>query len=420
MLGLRRTTAGMVVQPMPEREGTGGNTVHRLRGATMCWLLIAALVLLLAACQDRQSPSLSPVAVPSERGVRATGELPTAAPAASIVESSPSALPTAAAPGQATPSVMQGVPGAPYQVLFTLPVGEGDIRYRGAGAAGGQIVGPNTLAVLPDFSFVIGDPVDNRLLRYDPDGTLVQEVDLYALGIVNVSDLVATPAELYLLEIGLNVAPERWRVSRLSFDGEMIANYDIPPGCRFEDGLWGIAPGESGGILLELGGASHRFCQLVDAAADQWEEVPALPAYGRLYQVHLSADEPSSITLGAVRVASQFTVGNGLLRILQVRPDGGVYLIREDMVSDAPVIQGDQTVHYLTADGEQVGVARYPLAEWAYWLWRNMAVGPDGHVYALLPRLQAVQIVRLNFCTRLEPLLSHAAQPVVTRSGEGQ
>jgi hypothetical protein len=71
-----------------------------------------------------------------------------------------------------------------------------------------QTTGPNSLAMLPDGSFVVAYPLDNCLLRYIAEGTLFANVDLYVLYIMNVSGLTGTPTELYLLEISFNLARE--------------------------------------------------------------------------------------------------------------------------------------------------------------------------------------------------------------------
>ena len=105
----------------------------------------------------------------------------------------------------------------------------------------------------------------------------------------------------------------------------------------------------------------------------------------------------------------------GLLKILAVNSDGTFYILREDMVSDHPVIQGDITIHFISSDGKQLAAARYPLSDWMFFVQRQMAVGPDGSVYGLLPRRDTVDILRLNFYPRLEPLIPGAVEPLITR-----
>ncbi|MCS6911514.1 MAG: hypothetical protein NZM11_13245, partial [Anaerolineales bacterium] len=96
---------------------------------------------------------------------------------------------------------------------------------------------------------------------------------------------------------------------------------------------------------------------------------------------------------------------------------GGFYLIREDAVI-GEVIQVDQTVHYMRADGVQLGIARVPIVEYYYSVKRNLTIGPDGYVYALFPRPDSIHVVRLNLFEILEPFMPGAVAPLVTISNE--
>ena len=44
---------------------------------------------------------------------------------------------------------------------------------------------------------------------------------------------------------------------------------------------------------------------------------------------------------------------------------------------------------------------------------RNLAVGPDGAIYALLPHRETLDVVRLVFYKTLPPLVPGAAAPLV-------
>jgi hypothetical protein len=114
-----------------------------------------------------------------------------------------------------------------------------------------------------------------------------------------------------------------------------------------------------------------------------------------------------------LRVETGLTLGFGSLRLLHVLPDGRFFLIREDLFQDTPMIQVDQTVHFLSADGEQLGVARYPLTERFYHVERGITLGSDGGVYALLPHRTSLDVIRLTLYTNLEPLIPSAADPLV-------
>jgi hypothetical protein len=78
--------------------------------------------------------------------------------------------------------------------------------------------------------------------------------------------------------------------------------------------------------------------------------------------------------------------------------------------------QLDQTVHYISAGGIIQGVARFPRAGLYYSVRRSMAVGSGGEVFAILPRLDSLEVVRLNFYKQLAPLVQGAEMPQVTIS----
>ena len=358
-----------------------------------CIKCLLVLGLFMASCEQSITPQPSPTGTESR--------IPIAKP-------SSSQLPPSPAP------VIHNPAGPVYETLFQIPVGPGGIRYN-------ELSIPNALTMLPDGTLIIADPTDNRLLHYNMSGELLSEIELYQLNIANVSDLVATPKELYLLEISYNVAPERFRVSRLTFDGELIAQYDIPVDHRWDAGLYGLGPvDDEGGIVLEFYGETFRYYQLVDALGGNSGELTGISIYGRLYEVIFgNFSEPRrnpAIFMDEVKVESQVTL-SGLIKILAVNPDGSFYVIREDVVSDSPVIQGDITVHFLSEHGIQLGVARYPLSEWLSFVQRQVAVGPDGEVYALLPRQDTANILRLNFYPSIEPLIAGGLPPIV---GKGE
>lgn len=297
--------------------------------------------------------------------------------------------------------------GPPYERVFSIPVGDDGVHYRGLGIPETEVTGPNALAVLPDGTFVIGDLIENRLLFYGGDGVLVDAVDLDALGILNVSDLRADDEQIVLLEISFQVSPDRYRAHRLSLRGELVDSYDLPEGYHLEDGLTGVAIGEGRQILVEFE-AGARVHQLVDAQGELNPSVLDGYTYaGRKLQLLGPIGR-----IGSVQVGTQLTLGLGGLSLLDARADGSLYLVRGDVVSD-PTIVVDRTVHFFDSEVRQQGVARVPISERLYAVARDLAVGPDGAVYHLLPRPETLDVVRLNFFPRLDPLLPGAEEPVV-------
>lgn len=318
--------------------------------------------------------------------------------------------------------------GPMYDLLFSIPVGEGGVRYRGLGVESMEITGPNSLTVLPDGRFIITDLVDNRLLYYKPDGELEKEIDLFDLDIVNVSDLLVTADKLFLKEISFSLSPIRYRVNQLSLEGNLMAYYDIPDEYRLADNLPGMIVDGEGRLLLDVevfgvspefnGALSGNVIQLVDPQGNWAPSALAGAAYfGRIFSHFPTtiAENRSIVITGDDRVETILTLGFGSLRLLGVLPDGQYFLVREDLIEDFPAINVDQTVHLMSFDGVQLGAARYPLTERLYHVERGIAMSPDGSIYALLPRRNSLDIIRLNLYSDLEPLIPGAAEPLVVK-----
>lgn len=368
---------------------------------------VMLFLLPLAGCQERMPPS-----TPSLVGEVSPTASPAARTATPIV--SPTVIPVVTRsvgtvlPRSPTP-VVHTEPGPLYQTIFSIPIGQDGIQYRGLDVPDMEITGPNNLAVLPDGTFVIADLIGNRLLWYSPVGELLREMDLYALDILNVSHLRAADEGLILLEVSFRVAPDRYRIHRLSVSGDLLASYDLPEGLHLEDGLSGIGAGCSGEILVELEGSAQLY-QLVESEGTHSFRYSSegYPCDGRFYKMLLG---PLAV-LGEGRVETALTYGMGGLLLLQANPDGSSYVIRDDVVSD-PVIVVDRTVHLMDVHGRQLGVAREPISERLYYVPGDLAVGPDGEVYHLLPRRDRIDVVRLNFYEALAPLFPEAQPPLV-------
>jgi hypothetical protein len=267
-----------------------------------------------------------------------------------------------------TPAVsVKDEPGPPYEVVFSVPVGGEGVHYEGVGVPETLPWGPAAFTVAPDGTFWIADSVKNRLLHYNKEGQDLGAIGLTGL-VVGIGDVAASSSEVLALDIAGQVP----KILRLSQSGEVLAKYDLPVGLRLENGLTGIALGQTGEILVELEEGGRIF-QLIDAQGEYRPAQMEGYAYG------------------------------GGLTFLGANADGSFYVIGEQVISSAP-IQVDQTVRYLDAAGEQVGIARAPLAEQLVYVAHSLAVGSDGAVYALVTRLESVDIVRLNFHTQLEPL----------------
>jgi hypothetical protein len=324
-------------------------------------------------------------------------------------------MPTATIPPIGIPIIHEQL-GDLYTTIFSVPVGgESIIKYRGGDNPDMEITGPDAIAVLPDDSFMIADLIANRLLHYDRAGNLLNKIELYDLGIVNVADLRVRGAELFLLEISLDFSPPRYRVHHLTVDGMLLASEEIPEGFHIENGLTGIAIDCEDQIVLEIAGGSYLY-RLEDIQRNpNLMNVPnGYHCNDKLFRVVNSGPQkPPVITTGDVTYETLLTIGFGGFHILEMFQDGSFYVLREDVVNDQ-VIKVDQTVHYLGADMVSQGAARVPLSEVYYYIMRNIAVNAKGEVFVLLPRRDSLDVVQLNFYENLGPLPPSSITPQIT------
>ena len=377
------------------------------------------LVLLFSACQVLNFPSTPfPLeTMPTAQSVEPTPTIivtPTVVPSPTF---EPSPTPTTATPPIGRPLIQEQA-GDLYTSVFSIPVGEENlIQYQGADIPEMPITGPNALALLPDGTFLIADPIANRLLNFDRTGNLLNQVELYDLGIVNVTDVRADEEKLVLLEISLDFSPPRYRVNQLSFEGKLLASEDIPESFGIDKGLTGIAIDCDGSVLLELEGG-FRLVRLQDLRNNPADaQASGYNCAGKFYRV-VESDSPEirAMMAGDVRYETRLTGSFGSLALLKVFRDGSFTVVREDVVEFLPEITVDQTVHYLGADGSSQAVARVLLAEMYYPILRSVAVSDSGEGFFLLPRSRSLDVVRLNFYRSLNPLPPSSVVPEVIRA----
>ncbi len=315
------------------------------------------------------------------------------------------AAPALATPLSLAPAIQDAsADAAPYEVIFEIPVGEEGVIYEGAGVAEMQVSGPTGFAVAPDGSFWIDDARGYRLLHYSASGERLGTLSLEPYQVNGGQDIIATDRGLLLLDI--DFGRSIYRVLLLSYAGELLGEYELPRGLWLEDGLTGIAAGEQGEVLVELQFGGEVW-QLVDpSGALNPARLDGYAYGGQLYRFEYAqlGELVHYILAGDRRIGVATTMGFGGLYLLRANPDGSFYAVTDDILTDTPFIQSDQVVRYYDAEGELLGMARVPLAEWYFWVQRSLSVGPDGEVYHLLTTPDGIEIVRLNFFQELAPL----------------
>ena len=300
--------------------------------------------------------------------------------------------------------IIQDGPGPGYELVFSLPVGEGGVQYRGLAAPEGLIEGPNVLGVFADGTFGLADPATSSLLRFSVDGQLLNRVELRAVGIHMLSGMAVSNNDFMVLEAGFGPDPQIYRIYRITQGGQVSDTYDLPEWARLDGGLSGISAWQTGEVLLEMGGS--RTYLFVTAAGELAEQPVVAPLEIGVIRWS-SVDGEQGYTL-----STSFSYGLGGLRLLSPNRDGTFFVVREDVI-DQQVIQVDQTVHWMNEQSEQLGLARMPQAESLYYVPGNLAVGPDGQVYGLIPHQDRLDVIRLIFYHQLEPLEPEAMPPLI-------
>jgi hypothetical protein len=298
-------------------------------------------------------------------------------------------------------------------VLFTIPVGEQKegVQYRGDNVEGMQRSGPAAFTVAPDGSFWIADTAGLRVLQYSPGGEWLQTVDL-ATQPRSLIDIEATATEIYVLD----AFPTPPLVLRISPEGRVVGQYELPEEFRLETLLSGIGLDQEGAPLVEKDGGASVF-RLLD---EQGRVAPtSLDGYthnGTLYEarpagIQAEDNRVGHITIDDRRVEVRTEHFLGGLRILGFGPEGSVFVRLEEVVvevreGEVPV---DQTVRRYSADGRLLGMARMPLVRQHTYVTQAVVIGPNGEAFAMLTQPERVDILRLRFAATLDRLLAPPA-----------
>jgi hypothetical protein len=300
------------------------------------------------------------------------------------------------------------------EIVLTVPVGGDGVHYS---ATGDEMLpwGPSALAVAPDGSYWIADAVANRLLHYAASGKRLPTIELSVHHVVGVADIAVGPESIAALDIAA-VQP---RVLRFSFDGQLLASYDLPKSLSLENGLSGIALGEHGELLIERDGGAFLSELSVTRGAVSMKSVNGYSWGGVLYSARAAdpaAAQASSgaISIGATRIAVNVANTLGGLSILGVNSDDSFYAVVDEVAIVDSLLRVDQTVRLYSSSGDTLGVARIPLAGQHTAVAHALAMGPDGAAYALLTLPDRVEVQRLTFSLKLKAILPTLAAQSLT------
>jgi len=384
--------------------------------------LVILVFLLISACSPGNAVTV-PSPYPSPTNTISPGVAPTSSGATSSGNSDNIAQTSSTTPSPVLNAhpfiepVIHDQPGDLYETIFRIPIdNESGIQYE---ELPGAIFGPNGIAISPDGAFIVSYHTtnDNQLLYLNHAGDMIKTVDLDDLGISFVADIEVRDNRMVLLEI---TGSGQQKIHRLSADSSWIDSEVIPEDFPSSSGR-PLASGEvSIGIdcesntLMEVEGGYkiYRFSEVLknQNPADLDE---GYPCNGKYYSVLAGDPSLTNIRAGEVGYETRLTSAFGGLSFLDVFEDGSFYVARNDVVNQQ-VMQVDQTIHFVGADGVVRGAARVPLSEFYYPIIRNAVIHPStGEVFVLLPRPDSLDVVRLNFYRELPPLIDGGISPVL-------
>ena len=292
-----------------------------------------------------------------------------------------------------------------YETLFFVPTGENGIHYAGVGIPEALTWGPAALTISNDGIFWITDTVAGNLLAYNSKGELISKIDLNGL-VVGATDIVVKDNNIFVLDQA-SLPP---KIVEVDMRGNVLGSHDLPNGLYLENGLTGITTNNHGDLLVE-----REFGSLVTQfLGDNGELIQNVTINGYIqngnqYSAHISGLASDSPKHGEIDVANtkiDVETANDLggLQILGFGASGDFYVIVEEL-TQIPELQVDQTIRHYSIEGNLLGIARMPINDQFTYVAQDFALSPDGNLYALVTQPDRVDVVRLNFFEKLEPIL---------------
>ena len=271
-------------------------------------------------------------------------------------------------------------PAAPTHLVVSLPVGGDGVAYSDW-LIDAQVDGPGELAIDDSDIFYLADKLNDRILVIDGDQT--SDIELGPLDIRTVTDMYAASDHLVVLEAYV-AGPVRYRVHRLSFNGELLETLDFTPQSEYnlDEGLQGLVDtGDDSTIMLRDLSDKHPWPATWNPQTEQLEPA-SLTVDG--YDVERVG---TGIQIGNVLIKGEPTLENAWWTRMEYRRHIGTtwYLERWD---------GTMSVEAWSDDGDFLGAAPIP-GNYVDFAGYEIAVGSDGEVYALVTLPDRVEIQRL-------------------------
>ncbi len=321
---------------------------------------------------------------------------------------SPAAPRPAVLPG-ANPQPMPSSSTAPSEgplsdetVVFTIPNDEPFSGREGDPRPDWLGWGAGAMDVAPDGSFWIADTAvsPQRLLHYSIHGVQMDEISMQGMA-TSIQDLVAGDGELWLLDLNagdisvIHIALGRRELDVIPVPPDLYAHNGTP----VANGIFSLQRAPGGGLVVS---GISGLTLLVDASNKiVGRSLSGWSANGHIYRSSADTEAGfSTLSIDGRPVPMGASLSPEAEPFLGFNADGTFSIVLRREVPAAaggePIV--DWMVAYLSAEGTVIGYAglpqRMPWQEFNH----ELALGPEGRVYALISRADhSVQVVQLGF-----------------------
>ena len=290
-------------------------------------------------------------------------------------------------------------------MLFTIPVGENGIQYANEDAVELEEWGPSSFTITPDGTYLITDPVGNRILRFRSDGTQLSPIVLETEG--GITDVTATADKIYALD---QTAPNP-ALYRLTNEGRVEEKIELMAAGRLRnrpeiESLKGIGTAADNSVFLEFNsGAPGRSLNNAPAFDNALRgnrftvNVPSLQT--QVQEGGRATVQRNGQPFTEIRVENLVAE----VRVILVNSAGDVFIVVDEIIPTA-VITVDETVRHYRSDGAFVDMARVPLSGMYSYREENVKPHPvTGELVAFITRRNDAEARRLVFTPQLDPIL---------------
>jgi len=294
----------------------------------------------------------------------------------------------------------------PPEILFSLTIGE-DINYAGGGEEL-LLWGPAAIAVGGDNTVWIADALGHRALGFSMSGKPIHTIDL-SDRVVGIGDMETAGDQLVVLDI----AARDPQVVVIDTDtGATVGELAIPQEADLSHGLSGIAVQADGSVVAELEGGLTLVTLGVPGGARTVDSYKTPSADIRIDGTGTGIPglgEESAVSINHQTVSLPVNNFPGTVQLVGATESLVALSVDEITYTGEGSILVDQTIRVFDREGQQVGVARLPLADFVVAVAEPVAMSPSGDIIALLPRADRLDVVALPLGVSLDPVLPAAA-----------